>query len=110
MRYNTRRAHEAIEKLEAFTTNGSLYGVMIHNGLAVYSYAEPIAFFDLDKKRVHLNTRKYSVTTGRHQTEARTAAQRLSAKGWDVDVWDCEQFAHVTQLSTRNPNPFYTFY
>lgn len=110
MRYNTRRADEAMIKLDPFTTNGNLYGVIINGGLAVYSYAEPIAFFDKNKKRVHLNTRKYSVTTGRHQTEARSAARQLSAKGWDVDVWTAEQFQDVTELSTLNRNPFYTFY
>ena len=109
MRYNTRRAHEAIEKLEAFTTNGSLYGVLIRGGLAVYSYAEPIAFFDPEKKRAHLNATRYSNTTGRHQSEARYAALRLSEEGWDADEWNARDFEEVTNLSTYNRNNFFTF-
>ena len=110
MRYNTNKAAEPISQVTAFTTNGNFYGVMINGGLAVYSYAEPIAFVDPEKKRVHLNTRKYSNTTGRHQTQTRQAAFVLESQGWDVDVWTAEQFQEVTELSTLNRTPFYTFY
>ena len=110
MRYNTKEAATAIVKLQPFTTNGSLSGMIISGNLAVFSYAEPIACFDPEKKRVHLNERKYSVTTGRHQTQTREAAEQLKAQGWDVDVWDAKQFEDVTGLNTLNRNPYYSFY
>lgn len=107
MRYNTRRAADAIIRGEAFTTNGNLYGVELAGGLAIYSYAEPIAFFDSEKKRTHLNTYTYSNTTSRHQTQTRIAATRLEAEGWDTDVWNPEDFEEVTKLSTKNRNIYY---
>jgi len=110
MRYNTNQVADAIQKREAFTTNGAVYGVMISGKLAVYSYAEPIALFDFDRFRVHLNERRYSNTTGKHQSQARLASSRFEAEGFDVDKWDDRQFEEVTGLSTRNPNPYYTFY
>ena len=110
MRYNTNQVADAIQKREAFTTNGAVYGVMISGKLAVYSYAEPIALFDFDRSRVHLNERRYSNTTGKHQSQARLASQRFEAEGFDVDKWDDRYFEEVTGLSTRNPNPYYTFY
>ena len=110
MRYNTNQVADAIQKREAFTTNGAVYGVIISGKLAVYSYAEPIALFDFERSRVHLNERRYSNTTGRHQSQARRAALSLEADGFDVDKWDDRQFEEVTGLSTRNRNPFYSFY
>lgn len=110
MRYNVKDASEAIVKGHAFTTKGSLVGIVTNGGLAVYSYAEPIAFIDPEKWRVHLNERRYTNTTSRHQGQARRAAGELQSHGYEVDRWSAEQFEEVTGLSTLNRNPFYTFY
>lgn len=110
MRYDTRKAAEAIRQGETFTTNGNLHGVKINDGLAVYSYAEPIAFFDFRKCRVHLNTRVYSNTTSRHQGYCKLAATQFLAESWEIDKWTAEQFQDVTQLTTKNRNPFYSWF
>ena len=110
MRYNTNQVSDAIQKREAFTTHGAVYGIVISGKLAVYSYAEPIALFDFERSRVHLNERRYSNTTGKHQSQVRRAALSFEADGFDVDKWDDRQFEEVTGLSTRNANPFYSFY
>ena len=109
MRYNTNQASEAILKRAAFTTRGEIYGVMISGKLAVYSYAEPIAVFDFDRSRIHLNERRYSNTTGTHQSSTRHASAVLEKEGFDVDRWTAEQFQEVTGLDTLNRNPFYSW-
>jgi hypothetical protein len=95
MRISTSRAHQPISRREAFTTHGSLSGRAPygeHFGpwdsgrlpreyvesfqratFAVFSYATPIAWVDESGQWVIPDVR-YSVTTSKHQSQARYGA------------------------------------
>jgi hypothetical protein len=77
-RISTRQASEKIRNLEAFTTNGSLRGEWQGGAYVVTSYSTAIAHIDPSEGVALLNGQKYSVTTSRHQTQARIGVSYLT--------------------------------
>jgi ABC-type lipopolysaccharide export system ATPase subunit len=77
-RISTRQASEKIRNLEAFTTNGSLRGDWQGGAYVVTSYSTAIAYIDPTEGVALLNGEKYSVTTSKHQTQARLGVHYLA--------------------------------
>lgn len=68
-----------------FRTHGALQGKRRLNGdYVVYSYAEPI--LKITGGRVEVATRKFSVTTSRHQGTIRYAASLAGLDPYTVEV------------------------
>jgi hypothetical protein len=77
-RITTGEASKKIRNLEAFTTNGSLRGEWQGGAYVVTSYSTAIAHIDPSEGVALLNGQKYSVTTSRHQTQARIGVRYLT--------------------------------
>jgi hypothetical protein len=77
-RINTRDADEFIGSLKPFTSNGAISGDWDEQGAyVVKSYSTAIAVLYPDEARAVMNEAKYSVTTSKHQTQARIGIGRL---------------------------------
>ncbi len=77
-RINTRNAYELIGELQPFTSNGAISADFDQAGnYVVRSYSTAIAVLYPDEARAVMNEAKYSVTTSKHQTQARIGIDRL---------------------------------
>ncbi len=77
-RINTRDADEFIASLKPFTSNGAISADWDDQGAyVVKSYSTAIAVLYPDGARAVMNEAKYSVTTSKHQTQARIGIGRL---------------------------------
>jgi hypothetical protein len=77
-RINTRDADEFIASLKPFTSNGAISADWDEQGAyVVKSYSTAIAVLYPDEQRAILNRAKYSVTTSKHQGEARHGVRTL---------------------------------
>ena len=85
-RINTRQADQFIAELKPFTSNGAISADFDQQGnYVVKSYSTAIAVIYPNQSRAVINGVKYSVTTSRHQTEAR---QGVSALGFISETID----------------------
>ena len=85
-RINTNKAHELIAELKPFTSNGSLSANWQNGDYVVLSYGTAIAVISPDDQKVIMNSARYSVTTSRHQGEARQGVAALVARtGYDIE-------------------------
>ena len=85
-RVNTNDAAPLIAELKPFTTNGSLAGNWSGSDYVVTSYGTAIAVISPEEQRVIMNSARYSVTTSRHQGEAREGVAALVARnGYDIE-------------------------
>lgn len=89
----------AIRRRERFETSGALHGE--YNGISdtytVWSYREPIAVVFFDRatdtaKSALVTTRKWSVTTSKHQGTTRRALANLYVS--DITETSNKMFAH----------------
>ena len=98
-RINTRHAHQLIEELKPFTSNGAISAEMDGAAYVVRSYATAIAVIYPNKGEAVLNGAKYSVTTTKHQTQA---ARGVAALGYAVtELDDPQAFTEVTGHRAR---------
>ena len=98
-RINTRHADRFIAELKPFTSNGAISAEMDGAAYVVRSYSTAIAVLYPNKAEAVLNGAKYSVTTTKHQTEAR---QGVAALGYAVtELDDPEAFTEATGYRAR---------
>lgn len=98
-RINTRHADRYIAELKPFTSNGAISAEMDGAAYVVRSYSTAIAVLYPNKAEAVLNGAKYSVTTSKHQTEAR---QGVAALGYAVtELTDPEAFTEATGYRAR---------
>lgn len=90
----------AINNRERFESSGALSGEYVPGGAdgdygryLVRSYAEPVAVVDYTKHRAYVTSRKFSVTTSRHQNTTYAALSRVLS----VD----ETTVHASRIDTR---------
>ena len=99
-RINTRHADEFIAELKPFTSNGAISADFDSAGnYVVKSYATAIAVIYPDTQTAILNGAKYSVTTSKHQTEARTGVSRLGFA--EVELTNPDEFTEATGHRAR---------
>lgn len=85
-RINTRQADEFIAALQPFTSNGAISADWDEAGnYVVKSYSTAIAVLYPHDNRAILNTARYSVTTSRHQHEARIGAAKQGAAICEIE-------------------------
>lgn len=90
----------AINSREGFASSGALSGEYVPGGAdgdygryIVRSYAEPVAVVNYARHRAYVTSRKFSVTTSRHQNTTRAALSRVLA----VD----ETTVHASRIDTH---------
>lgn len=99
-RINTRHADQFIAELKPFTSNGAISADFDGAGnYVVKSYATAIAVIYPDTQTAILNGAKYSVTTSKHQTEARSGVSRLGFA--EVELNDPDEFTKATGHRAR---------
>lgn len=67
-----------------FSTHGALSGRNVGRDYVVFSYAEPI--LKITRDRVEVATRKFSVTTSRHQSTLRRAVNLAGLDAYVTDI------------------------
>lgn len=99
-RINTRNADTYIAELRPFTSNGAMSADFDNTGnYVVKSYSTAIAVIYPDQSRAVINGAKYSVTTSKHQTEARHGISQL---GYTTEIInDPNTFTEVTGHRAR---------
>lgn len=85
-RINTRDAGEYVASLQPFTSNGAISADFDTAGnYVVKSYSAAIAVLYPQDNRAILNTARYSVTTSKHQQQARIGAAKQGAAICEID-------------------------
>lgn len=99
-RINTRQADQYIAELKPFTSNGAISADFDGEGnYVVKSYSTAIAVLYPEKQTAILNGARYSVTTTKHQTEARIGVSSLGFASVEID--DPEAFTEATGYRAR---------
>lgn len=99
-RINTRKAYEAIENLEPFTTNGALSGDFdLAGNFVIKSYSTAIAVLYPETRTAITNGAKYSVTTSKHQGTTNYGISRLGYA--QMDITNPEAFTEATGYRAR---------
>ena len=101
-RINTNKAHELIAELKPFTSNGSLSANWQNGDYVVMSYGTAIALVNPSENLAVLNGRRYSVTTSKHQGQARRGVSDLA--GYDIrTAADPDEFEELTGYTIHEP-------
>jgi hypothetical protein len=74
----------------AHAQGGSVRSERTANGVVLYSYATPIAFFGDEEPNPVFTTRQYSVTTAKQKSQAKRAVESRGALA--LDALDYEDF------------------
>lgn len=99
-RINTRHADKFIAELKPFTSNGAISADFDGEGnYVVKSYSTAIAVLYPETRTAILNSAKYSVTTSKHQTEARHGVNSLGFARLEFD--NPEAFTEATGYRAR---------
>lgn len=101
-RINTNKAHELIAELKPFTSNGSLSANWQNGDYVVMSYGTAIALVNPSENLAVLNGRRYSVTTSKHQSQARRGLGDL--QGFEIrTAQGPEEFEELTNYAIYEP-------
>ena len=104
-RINTNQAHELIAELKPFTSNGSLSANWQNGEYVVMSYGTAIALVNPSENLAVLNGRRYSVTTSKHQGQARRGVADLA--GYDIrTAADPAEFEELTGYELYEPRRY----